>query len=157
MKKLMIILFSLVGLVALFVGYLMFTWRSDVSLDPRFSTYIGKPIIVKDSSTITLVKEKTQYRFKNYRLNAHQASIEDDAFVKTVKLYKPSDVIQFHEARSYSSLFVGKTYYLIGRDTIDTGEVVEFEYFTMFDHLPAVWETVDEFVARRDKERGRTK
>lgn len=152
----MVIILSVLGLAALFIGYLMFTWRANVSADPRFSKYIGKPITVKDTSTLTLVKEETQYRFKNYRLDAHQSSINDDAFVKTVKFYQPNDVIQFHEAHSYYSLFVGKTYYLIGRDTLDSGEVVEFEYYASFDHFPAIWETTDEFVARRDKESGRS-
>jgi hypothetical protein len=153
MKKPMLILILIFGLVALFIGYLAFTWRSDVSRDERFSKYIGRPITVKDSSTLTLVKEETQYRFKKYRLDAHQSSIYDSPEIKTVKTYKPGDVVYFHQAMSYYSLFVGTTYYLIGRDTLDSGEVVEFEYYASFDHQPAIWETLDEFVLRRDKER----
>lgn len=144
----MVIILSVLGLVALFFGYLMFTWRADVSNDPRFSKYIGRPIIVKDPGTLTLIKEETQYRFKNYRLDAHQATIDDNDMVKTVKVYKPGDLVQFHEARSYYSLFVGTVYYLIGRDTLEGGKIVEFEYYTSFDHSPAIWETLDEFVAR---------
>ena len=149
----MLFILSGIGLVALYVGYLAFTWRSDVSTDKRFFQYIGNPIPVKDSSTLTLIKEETQYRFKNYRLDAHQSSTYDSPEIKTVKLYKPGDVVHFHKAQSYYSLFVGTTYYLIGRDTLDSGEVVEFEYYASFDHQPAIWETLDEFVARRDKER----
>lgn len=153
MKKLTVIILSILGLLGLFIGYLMFTWRSDVSTDPRFSKYIGRPITVKGTSTLTLIKEETQYRFKNYRLDAHQSTIDDNEMVKTVKVYKPGDEVRFSEARSYYSLFVGTVYYLIGLDTLDTGELVEFEYYASFDQSPAIWETLDEFVARRDQER----
>ena len=149
----MVIMLSILGLAVLFIGYLMFTWRSDVSDDARFSPYIGRPISVKDTSTLTLIKEETQYRFKNCRLDAHQSTLADNEAVKTLKVYKPGDVIQFYEARSYYSLFLGTTYYLIGQDTLESGEVIEFEYYVSFDHSPAIWESLDEFVKRRDRER----
>ena len=147
----MSVIIFLISLVLIFVGYLVFTWTADVTNDPRFSKYLGQAIVVKASSQIVWCGDKNLYRFREYQLRGHDNTRNNSSVIKTMKFYSPLDTIVFVEAKSYYSLFTGTTYYLIGSTTLDDGRKIEFEYYYQPTSL-ALWETLDEYVGRRDKE-----
>ncbi|MCB0383597.1 MAG: hypothetical protein KDD05_09985, partial [Psychroserpens sp.] len=67
-------------------------------------------------------------RFSNYSLVINEYSHFEEEDIKSVKHYYPGETVTFHSAKSYYSIHVDHTYYLIGTDTLDTGEIVDFEY-----------------------------
>ena len=113
---------------------LLYESKKEVSEDERYSKILNRPFKLKDVATIRW--NATNLRFRNYSLVLNEASEYDSPDVKSVKVYKSGDPITFISAKSYSSLHVGTTYYLIGRDTLTTGEVVEFEYYYTGDMPP---------------------
>ena len=106
---------------------LLYESKKEISEDERYSKILNRPFKLKDVATIRW--NAINLRFRNYSLVLNEASEYDSPDVKSVKVYKSGDPITFISAKSYSSLHVGTTYYLIGRDTLTTGEVVEFEYY----------------------------
>ncbi|WGD34670.1 hypothetical protein [Olleya sp. YS] len=126
-KLLRVVLATLILLCAAIFISIIYESREDVSnLDP-YSKCLNTPIKLKDVATIRWYD--TNLRFSNYSLVLNEASDYDTDEVKSVKVYQPGETITFFEAKSYTSLHVGTTYYLIGRDTLDTGETIEFEYY----------------------------
>ena len=121
-----IVLFFVIIIIGVFCA-LMYESKKDVSEDERYAKCLNIPFKLKDSATIRW--NANNLRFKNYSLVLNEASAYDTPEVKSVKIYQPGETITFFSAKSYSSLHVGTTYYLIGRDTIDTGEVIDFEYY----------------------------
>ncbi|WP_282070037.1 hypothetical protein [Olleya namhaensis] len=106
---------------------LMYDSKKDVSEDERYAKCLNIPFKLKEHATIRW--NANNLRFKNYSLILNEASAYDTPEVKSVKIYQPGETVTFISAKSYSSLHVGTTYYLIGRDTLDTGEVIDFEYY----------------------------
>jgi hypothetical protein len=139
--------------VAGYIGLLVFNKRSNASSDPRFAPYLNRPIVIKNPATLLWQKDENQTRFKRHSLKAGEYSSYETPELKSVKQYVPGDTVRFREAWTYYSLFVGTSPYLIGRETLENGEEVEFEYFASFDYLPAIWETAEEFRSRRERER----
>lgn len=130
---------------ALFIS-IIYESRQDISDDSRFSKLLNTPIQVKSISTIRW--NKNNIRFKQYTLNQNEDSNLDLEEVKSVKKYQIGDTIYFFAAKSYKSLHVGENFYLIGKDTLNNGEIIEFEYFTASDYSPEIWETEQEFLKR---------
>jgi len=112
------------------VGVIFFTLiyekKEDVSDIKPYSEYLNIPFKLDDYATIQW--SDTKIRFSHYSLNLNEASDYDREDIKSVKVYKPGETVTFHKAKKFSHLHTGTTYYLIGRDTIDTGEVIEFEF-----------------------------
>ena len=121
-----IVLFFVIIIIVVFCA-LMYESKKDVSEDERYAKCLNIPFKLKDSATIRW--NANNLRFKNYSLVLNEASAYNTPEVKSVKIYQPGEAITFFSAKSYSSLHVGTTYYLIGRDTLDTGEVIDFEYY----------------------------
>jgi len=44
-------------------------------------------------------------------------------------------------------MHVGTSHHLIGRDTLESGEIIEFEYYLM-NGIPRAWETLEEYLSR---------
>jgi hypothetical protein len=151
-KRFMIIILIVVVLVGAFIGWLAFAWRSDVSKDSRFAPYLNRPIVIKDTATLVWLRDVNRFRFKPYSFGYRENSQYNEAELKSVKHFLPGDVIQFHKAQSYYNLFVGTTYYFIGREKLPNGEEIEYEYYSS-DTWPAPWETVEEFVGRKERDK----
>ena len=142
LKKIMLgtLITSLI-FIGLVISILFFTWRTDVSKQEPYVYFINTGLDIKQPYSI--VREKG--RFKDFALRAYSPSVQNELIEK---VYKPGDLIQFYAAKSYYSLHVSKNYYLIGRDTLPSGKVIEFEYF-MTEYEPRIWETLEEFLERK--------
>jgi hypothetical protein len=149
----MIFVICIVAIVGAFIGWLAFTWRANVSDDPRFAPYLHIPVSIKDSATLVWQADKNQYRFKPYSFRYGESSHYNEDGIKSVKHYNPGDTIEFYEARSYYSLFVGTTYYFLGREKLSNNEEVEYEYYINLETAPQSWESLEEFVERRKNEK----
>ena len=127
-KRIVITIFIcfLLFVIGLFCA-LMYESKKDVSEDEGYAKCLNIPFKLKEHATIRW--NANNLRFQNYSLILNEASTYDTPEVKSVKIYQPGETITFFSAKSYSSLHVGTTYYLIGRDTLDTGEVIDFEYY----------------------------
>ncbi|WP_397362605.1 hypothetical protein [Olleya sp. R77988] len=111
---------------AVFISFI-YEYKEDISNKEPYSKCINTPITLKDVATIRW--SDTNLRFSHYSLVLNEASDYDTDEVKSVKVYQPDETITFFAAKSYTSMHVGTTYYLIGRDTLDTGEIIDFEYY----------------------------
>lgn len=151
MKKFTMIILGLLTVIVLVIG--LFLWfiayakTTDVSQDVRFKAFLNKPLIVKQSAGLMRSAENSN-RFSAYYIDiAHE-----DAQVTTngiLKKYQIGDTISFTAAKKYSSNNVGDTYYLLGNETLDSGELIVFEYGLSLEYMPAIWETLDAFLERR--------
>ncbi len=131
-------------IIVLFIGMMAFYWRSDVSNQESYKQFLNTPLIIQQPSAIT--ERPTGYRFKKHNVSDFYPEQYEAELTK--KIYTIGDKIQFHAAKSYYSLHVSTTYYLIGRDTLKSGEVVEFEYY-LSNGLPRAWETMDDYLKRK--------
>jgi len=103
--------------------------------------------VVKQTSALKYAENSN--RFRSYYIdNASQETFATDPSI--LKKYSIGDTIVFHTARKFFSNHVGDTYYLMGTTTLDNGETVTFEYGASFEYSPAIWETLEEFLERRD-------
>ncbi|WP_452224688.1 hypothetical protein [Lacinutrix chionoecetis] len=129
-----------IGFLLLF-GFVIFSIlyesKKDISTKMPFAKVLNIPQEVKRVSTIRW--NKNNLRFSNYALVVNEASYYNEDDVKSVKIYEPGDKITFHAAKTYYSIHVDRTYYLIGRDTLDTGEVIEFEYYYSPSNTAVLW------------------
>lgn len=140
-----ILIFSAVGIViiGLFIGLMAFWWRNDVSNQVPYRVFLNWPLDIKIGSVII----KEEGRFTDYSIDSQEALANYSA----EKMLAPGDKLEFYAAKSYYSLHVGTSYYLLGRDTLSSGEVVSFEYF-LSDYSPRIWETLAEFIKRKERE-----
>ncbi|MEM5566852.1 hypothetical protein WNY78_17150 [Psychroserpens sp. AS72] len=129
-KKILIAILSIVGIgvivIGLFFWMLVYESRKDISTKKPYVSFLNTPHIIKDTTTIRWYD--TNLRFSHYALVTNEYSHFNEDEVKSVKHYFPGDTVMFHSAKSYYSIHVDNSYYLIGSDTLDSGEVVEFEY-----------------------------
>ncbi|WP_292944852.1 hypothetical protein [Olleya sp. UBA1516] len=131
--------------VVIFIS-IIYESKKDISDDIRFSKLLNTPIQVRSTSTIRW--NKNNIRFKHYTLNQNEDSNYDLEDVKSVKKYQIGDTIYFYAAKSYKSMHVGENFYLISKDTLNNGDIIEFEYYTASDYSPEIWETEKEFLKR---------
>ena len=115
-------------------AFILYKSKKDISNEEPYVSFLNKPHQLKTVSTLRWHKDNL--RFSHYSLEVNDDSNYNEEDVKSVKQYQPGDVITFHAAKSYFSNHVGESYYLIGRDTLETGEVVEFQYYYMPNALP---------------------
>jgi hypothetical protein len=141
-KTIIKILIGLGLLVFLFLALIIFSFlyesKKDVSNQLPYSMFLNKPQALKEASTIRW--NKTNLRFKHYSLVVGETSHFNSEDVKSVKIYQPGDKITFYKAKTYYSIHVDKTYYLIGRDTLDSGEIIEFEYYYSPSDTSVLWQ-----------------
>ena len=130
-KKITRILLAIVSVavicIGLFIWMLAYTSKTDISNQDYYAPFLNTPYRINDTTTIRW--SDTNLRFSHYALVTNEYSHFDSDEVKSVKHYFPGDSITFHSAKSYYSIHVDETYYLIGRDTLDSGEVIDFEYY----------------------------
>lgn len=130
-KKILLVLLSIVTLGVLLIGFFIFMLayqsRKDISMQEPYASFLKKPHQIKDTTTIRWYDLNS--RFSNYSLVPNEYSQLNEDNIKSVKHYFPGDSITFHSAKSYYSMHVDTSYYLIGSDTLDTGEVIDFEYY----------------------------
>ena len=149
-----IVMVAVVAFISFYLYILSHGGRSDVSDDPKFKDFLNKSFPLQDSATLIWYADKYQYRFQPYALQFGYSSNYDEPTHKTIKNFNPGDKVTFHQALKYKSLHVGSTYYLIGKEILPSGEVIEFEYaYSNLNQL--LWETKDEFLDRRKRERKR--
>lgn len=145
------IIFGLLALVFLVIGlflwFISYSKTTDVSQDEQFKAYIDKPLIVQQTSSLIRGDEKLN-RFSAYYIDvpSDDPNITDE---RILKKYSIGDTIIFTAAKRYFSYHVGNSFYLFGNATLDSGEVIEFQYGVSFDYMPAIWETLEEFLERR--------
>jgi len=133
-KVLFLVIVIFVTLVIGFIALLVYENREDISDQKPYTTFLNKPLKVNKASTIRW--NKNNLRFSHYSLVVNEDSHLDSEGVKSLKWNKPGDIITFHAAKSYYSIHVDKTYYLIARDTLSTGEIIEFEYYYTPNETP---------------------
>lgn len=140
-----LLILSVIGIVVigLFVGLMAFSWQNDVSDQESFSDFLNRPLEIKRPCVI--IKEEGW--FADYSIDSQDALANFPA----EKVLKADDKLHFYAAKSYYSIHVGTSYYLLGRDTLSSGEVVSFEYF-LSDYSPRIWETLAEFLERKEQE-----
>lgn len=144
MKKPLLILAAIgITVIGLFIGLMAFTWRADVSENESYRYFLNTPLEIKEASVII----KDEGRFTDYSIDSQEAL----ANFTLEKVLEPGDRIQFYAAKSYYSIHVGTSYYLLGRDTLSSGEVVDFEYY-LSEYSPRIWETLKEFLERKEQE-----
>lgn len=141
LKTLLILAAIGILMIGLFIGLMAFTWRTDVSEKEPYRGFLNTPLEIKEASVIV----KEEGRFADFSIDSQEALVN----FTTEKILEPGDRIQFYAAKSYYSLHVGTSYYLLGRDTLSSGEVVSFEYF-LSDYSPRIWETLEEFLERKE-------
>ncbi|WP_178985466.1 hypothetical protein [Winogradskyella helgolandensis] len=120
--------------VGIILFFILYESKKDISDEEPYVSFLNEPQLVKEVSTIRWNKDKL--RFSHYNLVVNEDSNFDYEDVKSVKHYQPGDVITFHAAKSYFSNHVGESYYLMARDTLDTGEIIEFQYYYTPNALP---------------------
>lgn len=132
----LLLIFGGVGIliIGFFIAILAYESREDISNQEPYVSFLNIPQEVKVVSTIRW--NKNNLRFKNYSLVVNEDSHYDMEDVKSVKQYQPGDFITFYSAKSYYSIHVDKTYYLLARDTLASGKVIEFEYYYTPRTLP---------------------
>lgn len=134
--KYIVLAIGILGLlvVGIILAFVLYTSKKDISKEEPYRSLLNQPQIVKEVSTIRWNKDNL--RFSHYSLEVNNDSYHNNEDVKSVKQYQAGDVITFHAAKSYFSNHVGESFYLIARDTLDTGEVIEFQYYYTPDTLP---------------------
>ncbi|WP_179349222.1 hypothetical protein [Winogradskyella pacifica] len=134
--KYSIIIIGILGL--LFIGailfFILYESKKDISKEEPYVSFLNKPQKLKAISTVRWHKDNL--RFSHYSLEVNDDSYHNNEDVKSVKQYQPGDIITFYAAKSYFSNHVGESFYLIARDTLDTGEVIEFQYYYTPGALP---------------------
>lgn len=123
--------------IGLFLWFMVYSKTTDVSGDLPFKRYINKPLIVKHASGL-LHNAENSNRFSAYYMDV----VSEDAIVTAdgiLKKYNIGDTIVFTAAKKYFSNHVGDSYYLLGNETLDSGEVIEFQYGVSFEYEPAIW------------------
>lgn len=152
MKKSMTILFGVSVAVVVFVGlfflFISYSSTDDVSQEADFKDYLNKAVVVKQASALRLNPDSSN-RFSAYYIDvaSEEAFVNDSSILKK---YKIGDTIRFTSAKRYFSYHVGESYYLLGNETLDSGEIIEFEYGVSFAYSPAIWESLEEFLERRE-------
>ncbi len=140
MKKSTMIISGLLTVVflviALFVWFIAYAKTTDVSEDLPFKRYINKPLIVKQASGLMHSAENLN-RFSAYFIDvaSDDPNITDE---RILKKYNIGDTISFTAAKKYFSNHVGDSYYLLGNETLDSGELIEFQYGVSFEYEPAI-------------------
>lgn len=144
-KKLMLIIITIIFFsMALYVGMLTFSWRSDISDQEPYTYYLNTPLEIQKLSAITT--SPISNRFNKHNLyDLHPEFVEAQT---TKKIYKIGDKIQFYAAKSFYNMHIGTSYYLIGRDTLNSGAIIEFEY-PLGNYSPRAWETMEDFLKRK--------
>ena len=134
--KYIVLAIGILGLlvVGIILAFVLYTSKKDISKEEPYRSLLNQPQIVKEVSTIRWNKDNL--RFSHYSLEVNDDSYYNNEDVKSVKQYQPGDIITFYAAKSYFSNHVGESYYLIARDTLDTGEVIEFQYYYTPGALP---------------------
>ncbi|EPR70732.1 hypothetical protein ADIWIN_3379 [Winogradskyella psychrotolerans RS-3] len=134
--KYSIIIIGILG--CLFIGSILFSIlyesKKDISNEEPYVLFLNIPQKLKAVSTVRWHKDNL--RFSPYSLEVNDDSYHNDEDFKSVKHYQPGDIITFHAAKSYFSNHVGESYYLMARDTLDTGEIIEFQYYYTPNTLP---------------------
>ncbi len=154
MKKSTIIILGILILVlasiALFLWFIAYTSTTDLSQDIRFRGYLNKSFLVKQPSA--LKRNEDLNIFSNYYIDvSSEEAFENDKTI--LKKYEIGDTIRFTSAKKFFSYHIGDSYYLLGNEKLDSGEIIEFEYSASFEYLPAIWETLEEFLERRTLEK----
>ncbi|MDO5977326.1 hypothetical protein [Flavivirga spongiicola] len=148
MKKSTIIILAILTtalvLIGLFLWFILYESTTDISQNPRFKNYLNNPFIV--TRPVALYQNPNlANRYSDYYVDSF--SEEDTTLLKK---YNIGDTITFTKAKRYFNNHVGETYYLLGREKLDTGETIEFEYsLRLFEYYPTIWETDEEFSERR--------
>ena len=137
-KAIKYIILTIVILGFLFIGtillFILYESKKDISKEEPYISFLNKPQKLKTVSTLRWHKDNL--RFSHYSLELNDDSYHNTEDVKSVKQYQPGDVITFYAAKSYFSNHVGESYYLMAQDTLDTGEVIEFQYYYTPTSLP---------------------
>ncbi|GAA4235348.1 hypothetical protein GCM10022291_17000 [Postechiella marina] len=145
LKKIMLVLvISILVFIGLLLWFLAYSSTTDVSNTANFKAYINKPLIVKQASVLKR-GDLNSNRFKEYFIDV--STLQEDKTV--VKKYNVGDTIFFTSAKKYFSNHVGDSYYLIGKEKLKSGKIIEFEYSASFIYSPAIWETSKAFLDRR--------
>lgn len=151
MKKSKIIILGILITVVVFIGvffwFIAYSSTVDLSQDIRFKGYLNTPFLVKQPSALYRNAQNSN-RFSDYYIDvsSEEAFKNDESILKK---YKVGDTITFTSAKKYFSYHVGESYYLLGNENLDSGEIIAFEYGANFGYLPAIWETLEEFLERR--------
>ena len=149
-KSIMIILgvlTTIVVCIGLFLWFIVHSSTTDLSQDIQFKGYLNTPFLVKQPSVLKRSAINSN-RFSDYYIDvSSEESFQNDKTL--LKKYNVGDTIIFTSAKKYFSYHVGESYYLLGLDTLDSGEIIEFEYGFSFEYLPAIWESLDAFLERR--------
>ncbi len=145
-----IILVGISILIALFIWYISYSATTDISQDPSFKEYINTPLIVKQPSALKQSAENLN-RFSSYYIETYsEETFQIDKNV--LKKYNVGDTIFFTSAKKFFSNHVGNSYYLQGKEKLNNGEVIEFQY-SVSKYQPIIWETLDEFLERKKAEK----
>ncbi|PWJ58660.1 hypothetical protein CLV98_10325 [Dyadobacter jejuensis] len=133
--------------MGLFLWFIAYSSTTDLSHDQRFKPYLNKAYIVKQPSALKRSIESSN-RFSAYYIDvSSEEDFKNDPSI--LKKYHIGDTITFSTAKKYFSYHIGDSYYLLGKEKLDSGEIIEFEYGANFDYSPAIWESLDEFLERR--------
>ena len=148
-KKLLLIIITIIFFsMALYVAMLAFSWRNDISEQEPYAYSLNTPLEIQKLSAITT--SPISNRFKKHNLYGLHPEFVEAQTIK--KIYKIGDKIQFYAAKSFYNMHIGTSYHLIGRDTLNSGAVIEFEY-PLSDYSPRVWETMEGFLKRKKTSR----
>ncbi len=132
---------------AFFFWFIAHSSRTDLSQDTRFKDYLNRPFLVKQPSVLKRSAINSN-RFRDYYIDVSSEDVfQNDKTL--LKKYHIGDTIIFTSAKKHFSYHVGESYYLLGHDTLDSGEIIEFEYGASFKYSPAIWESLDAFLERR--------
>lgn len=140
----LVLVISILVFIGLLLWFLAYSSTTDVSNHTNFKGYINKPFIVKQASVLRR-GDLNSNRFRAFFIDVN--TLEEDKTV--VKKYNVGDTIVFTSAKKYSSNHVADSYYLIGKEKLKSGEIIEFEYSASFIYSPAIWETSEAFLNRR--------
>ncbi len=142
-----IMLVTILVFIGLFLWVIAYSSTTDLSQDVGFKNYLNKPFIVKQPSALKRNHENLN-RFSEYYIDvSSEEAFKSDKTI--LKKYNVGDTIIFSSAKKFFSYHVGDTHYLLGAEELDSGEMVTFQYGASFDYLPAIWETLEEFLERR--------
>lgn len=150
-KRRIFIVVSVLGIgflvvVGIFIFMLAYSSKTDVSDQDAYAQFLNIPLEVKHTATLSF--SENQHRFSNYSISTSDGSDFEFEDVKSIKHYKYGDTLTFYKAMKFYSMHVGDTYYLIGRDTLDNGKAIEFEYYLQDKYFYNIWETEKEFLDR---------
>ena len=134
-------------IIVLFISMLAFSWRSDVSAQEPYKHFLNTPLEIKTISVIK--KDSIGGRFTACTLSDYHP--EQGEHYETKQVLNVGDTIEFHAAKSFYSMHVGKTHHLIGKHTLASREVITFECY-LFDGVPMAWETLEEYFKRKKVE-----